>query len=63
MASAAAPVDASRLRAADSEPGQWLMDGRNYNAQRYSPLKLIDEHNVQSLGLAWFADWTACAAW
>ena len=54
--SAAAPVDAARLRAADSEAGQWLMDGRNYHAQRYSPLKSINEDNVHSLGLAWYAE-------
>ena len=53
---AAKPVDAARLAAAGSEPGQWLMDGREYNAQRYSPLTQINEGNVKSLGLAWFAD-------
>jgi quinohemoprotein ethanol dehydrogenase len=55
-AGAAAAVDATRLRAAQSEPGQWLMDGRTYNAQRYSPLQHINESNVQQLGLAWYAE-------
>ncbi len=55
-APAAQPVDAARLRAADGEPGQWMMDGRNYSAQRYSPLKSINENNVDQLGLAWFAE-------
>jgi quinohemoprotein ethanol dehydrogenase len=55
-AAAPAPVDAARLRAADAEPGQWLMDGRNYLAQRYSPLKRIDASNVGRLGLAWYAE-------
>ncbi|HTQ35879.1 MAG TPA: PQQ-dependent dehydrogenase, methanol/ethanol family [Steroidobacteraceae bacterium] len=50
------PVDAARLAAAAGEPGQWLMDGRTYNAQRYSPLKGINETNVAQLGLAWYAD-------
>ena len=50
------PVDAARLRAADSEPGQWLMDGRNYSAQRYSTLRSINESNVKELGLAWYAE-------
>jgi quinohemoprotein ethanol dehydrogenase len=50
------PVDATRLRAADAEPGQWLMDGRNYTAQRYSPLTAINEKNVGQLGLAWHAE-------
>ncbi|MEO6186403.1 MAG: PQQ-dependent dehydrogenase, methanol/ethanol family, partial [Steroidobacteraceae bacterium] len=56
VALAAAPVDAQRLQAAHSEPGQWLMDGRTYDAQRYSPLKRINESNVQQLGLAWTAE-------
>jgi quinohemoprotein ethanol dehydrogenase len=51
-----ADVDAARLLNADSEPGQWMMDGRNYTAQRYSPLKQINEQNVSQLGLAWFAE-------
>ncbi|HMA10254.1 MAG TPA: PQQ-binding-like beta-propeller repeat protein, partial [Steroidobacteraceae bacterium] len=49
-------TDAARLRAADDEPGQWLMDGRNYAAQRYSTLTSINEGNVNQLGLAWYAE-------
>jgi len=51
-----ANVDQARLLKADREPGQWMMDGRNYTAQRYSPLEQINEHNVSQLGLAWFAE-------
>ena len=51
-----ASVDHARLLNADREPGQWMMDGRNYTAQRYSPLKEINEQNVSELGLAWFAE-------
>src|SRR5690606_24605053 len=51
-----AGVDAARLAAADREPGQWLMDGRTYDAQRFSPLDQINEHNVEQLGLAWYAE-------
>src|SRR5690606_25440642 len=40
----------------DREPGQWLMDGRTYDAQRFSPLDQINEHNVEQLGLAWYAE-------
>jgi quinohemoprotein ethanol dehydrogenase len=32
------------------------MDGRTWEAQRYSPLKQIHEGNVSRLGLAWYAD-------
>jgi len=52
----AAPVDSARLAGAAGEPDQWLMDGRTYDAQRYSPLKAINESNVGELGLAWFAE-------
>ena len=58
IAAAAQPavVDSARLRAADNDATQWLMDGRNYMAQRFSPLQRIDQSNVSGLGLAWFAE-------
>jgi quinohemoprotein ethanol dehydrogenase len=34
----------------------WPTDGRTYDAQRYSPLSSINEHNVKDLGLEWFYD-------
>jgi quinohemoprotein ethanol dehydrogenase len=49
-------VNAARLAAADSEPGQWMSTGRTYGEQRFSPLKEIDASNVSELGLAWFGD-------
>ena len=51
----AAGVDQRRLEAADNEPGQWLSNGRTWDEQRFSPLKLINEGNVKGLGLAWYA--------
>ena len=36
--------------------GEWTSDGRDYSAQRYSPLTQIDAGNVGQLGLAWFDD-------
>ena len=36
--------------------GEWLLDGRDYTAQRYSPLTRINADNVGQLGLAWYAD-------
>ncbi len=51
-----ASVDSQRLRNAAAEPQNWLMDGRTYDAQRYSPLKAINEQNVGELGLAWYYD-------
>jgi PQQ-dependent dehydrogenase (methanol/ethanol family) len=50
------PVDAARLRAADSDPASWLMVGGNQHEQRFSQLAQIDEHNVTQLGLAWSYD-------
>jgi alcohol dehydrogenase (cytochrome c)/quinohemoprotein ethanol dehydrogenase len=51
-----AAVNAARLSAADSEPGQWMSHGRTYDEQRFSPLNQITKENVKQLGLAWFAD-------
>lgn len=52
----AAGVTAERLRSADADHGNWLMDGRTYSAQRFSPLDLINEENIGELGLAWYYD-------
>ena len=45
-----------RIRAADTEPGNWLSYGRTYSEQRYSPLTGINAENVEKLGLAWYFD-------
>ena len=42
---------------ADVADGEWVSDGRDYTAQRYSPLTQIDASNVDQLGLAWFDDY------
>ncbi|MBN1241055.1 MAG: PQQ-dependent dehydrogenase, methanol/ethanol family [Gammaproteobacteria bacterium] len=49
-------VTAERLLEAASNGAEWLMDGRTYSAQRFSPLDLIHEDNVGDLGLAWYHD-------
>ena len=49
----AADVTADRLANADKEPGNWLMNHRTYDAQRYSPLDKINKTNVKSLKLAY----------
>jgi quinohemoprotein ethanol dehydrogenase len=49
-------VNAARLLGADAEPAQWMMDGRNYKSERYSPLRQINEQNVKELGLAWYQE-------
>src|ERR1700738_2281819 len=49
----AADVTSERLINADKEPGNWLMNHRTYDAQRYSPLDKINKDNVKSLKLAY----------
>jgi PQQ-dependent dehydrogenase (methanol/ethanol family) len=49
-------VNADRLLAADSEPGNWMVHGRTNSEQRFSPLKNVNLDNVSELGLAWSYD-------
>src|ERR1700761_7892175 len=51
-----ADVDGARIRAADSEPQNWMAVGRSYAETHYSPLTGIDAANVGRLGLAWYGD-------
>ena len=51
-----ASLDASRVLAADDEPGNWLAHGRDYEEQRFSPLKQINLDTIDGLELAWYAD-------
>ena len=43
----------SRVLNADSEEDSWLLHGRTYDESRFSPLKDINDSNVQDLGIAW----------
>jgi quinohemoprotein ethanol dehydrogenase len=52
----AADVDGARIIAADTEPQNWLSNGRTYSEQRFSPLDNINVANVRELGLAWSHD-------
>ena len=54
-----ADVNTQRLVAADKEPQNWLSHGRTYSEQRFSPLKQINDKNVDQLGLAWSLDLSA----
>ncbi len=49
-------VNAKRVGAADSEPGNWMAHGRTNDEQRHSLLKQVNEETVGELGLAWFWD-------
>ena len=48
-------VGTTGLVEADRDPANWMMYGRTYSEQRYSPLGQINDRNVGSLGLAWHA--------
>ena len=51
-----ADVNGARIIAADGEPGNWMVHGRTYNEQRFSPLKQINDQNISQLRLSWFYD-------
>ena len=51
-----ADVTESRIINADREPGNWMVYGRTYSEQHFSPLNQINDHNVSQLSLAWYYD-------
>jgi quinohemoprotein ethanol dehydrogenase len=52
----AANVTKARILGAANEPGNWLVAGGNYQEQRFSLLKQINDSTVEKLGLAWSYD-------
>ena len=42
--------------AAESDGANWLINGRNFEAGHFSPLKQINDQNASGLGLAWYLD-------
>jgi alcohol dehydrogenase (cytochrome c) len=52
-AAPAIAADVTPERLANPEPGNWLMNHRTYDAQRYSPLDRIDRSNAKRLKLAY----------
>jgi quinohemoprotein ethanol dehydrogenase len=49
-------IDDARINNAESEPGNWLAYGRDYEEQRFSPLTHINRETVDRLGLAFELD-------
>ena len=49
-------IDDESLRKSDQRWADWLMHGRTYGEQRFSPLKQINAGNIEQLGLAWVYD-------
>jgi quinohemoprotein ethanol dehydrogenase len=56
QAASPAKVDMKRLLDADREAGQWMSHSRTFDEQYFSPLKQVNDQNVDKLGLAWFVD-------
>jgi quinohemoprotein ethanol dehydrogenase len=54
--SGAGNVTEARVRAEAADGGNWLVNGRDFSAQRFSPLKQVTQKNVAELGLAWSLD-------
>ncbi|ARN74767.1 PQQ-dependent dehydrogenase, methanol/ethanol family [Oceanicoccus sagamiensis] len=49
-------VTEQRLNNAAHDGDNWLSHGRTYSEQRFSPLTQINDSNISTLGLAWFAE-------
>lgn len=43
-------------RATTDDGSNWLLNGRTFDEQHFSPLKQINDQNVSTLGLAWYLD-------
>ncbi len=53
LACPALAAEVTPQRLANPEPQNWLMNHRTYDAQRFSPLTLINKDNVKNLKLAY----------
>ena len=53
LAVGAASVNAQDLQTMSKNANQWVMTGRTYDLQRYSPLDQISTANVKGLHVAW----------
>jgi len=52
----AAHVDQDRAMKAADDPNNWMLNGRTFEAQHFSPLTQITDQNTDKLGLAWYLD-------
>ncbi|HTR38080.1 MAG TPA: PQQ-binding-like beta-propeller repeat protein [Bryobacteraceae bacterium] len=51
-----ADVTDSKVIAEESKGTDWLVGGRTFDEQHFSPLRQISDKNIGNLGLAWFTD-------
>ncbi len=49
-------VTAARVVAEENDGTNWMLNGRNFEEQHFSPLRQINDQNVSTLGLAWYLD-------
>ncbi len=49
-------VSEARAISEAADGDNWLLNGRTFDEQHFSPLKEITDKNVSSLGLAWYLD-------
>ena len=49
------PGDVTEARVL-TDSANWLVGGRDFNEQHYSPLKQVTDQNIGKLGLAWATD-------
>src|SRR5208282_675751 len=52
----AADVTEVRVKSEAADGNNWLLNGRTFEAQHFSPLKQITDKNASGLGLAWSMD-------
>ena len=62
IAAATATLDGDRIINADSEPGNWLAQGRTSDESRYSHLTAVNDTNAGQLGAALAID-TGSTRW
>src|ERR1700722_4886384 len=51
-----ADVNETRAMADAAAGNNWMLNGRTFDEQHFSPLKEITDKNISGLGLAWFLD-------
>jgi quinohemoprotein ethanol dehydrogenase len=49
-------VTEARVSAEENEGADWMLNGRDFESQHFSPLKQITDQNAGELGLAWYLD-------
>ncbi|HXY10495.1 MAG TPA: PQQ-binding-like beta-propeller repeat protein [Terriglobales bacterium] len=51
-----ADVNEARVMSETGDGSDWLLNGRTFDEQHFSPLRQITDQNIGGLGLAWYLD-------